>query len=207
MATWTPIHEGLYPFGNQEWMLETEVCGIPSGGTVNLTLSVCGAGMFTCKDGTCISLKQRCDLRVDCADQSDESQCSIVDLPEGYHISIPPPASAENKTLPIYFTINIIAFPTIVTQDLTFVASMQLKLRWQDTRLNFLNLHDDRTLNLLSEEAVASVWTPRVFFRNARGNIFTNLERGSRVEGIRQGEARRGPPSRPEEGKCIKIIV
>ncbi|ROT78797.1 putative glycine receptor subunit alpha-4 isoform X3 [Penaeus vannamei] len=199
VATWTPIQEGMYPFGNQEWHLETEVCGIPSGGTVNLTLSVCGAGMFTCNDGRCISLKQRCDLRVDCADQSDESRCSIVDLPEGYHIAIPPPAAAGNQTLPIFFTVNIIAFPTIVTQDLTFVASMQLKLRWQDTRLNFLNLHDDRTLNLLSEEAVASVWTPRVFFRNARGNIFTNLERGSRVEGIRQGEARPGPPSRPEE--------
>ncbi|KAG7166368.1 Glycine receptor subunit alpha-4-like 3, partial [Homarus americanus] len=152
------------------------------GTVVNLTLSVCGKGQFTCADGSCIDLTQRCDLRINCLDQSDEAQCSLVDIPPGYRTVIPPPPITDNNPLPIFFQISIISFPTIATQDLTFTATFQLSLQWQDTRLNYLNLKEDRTLNLLSGKATSDIWTPRVFFSNAQGNMFTNLDQGARVE-------------------------
>lgn len=204
-AWWAPAKDGLYPFGTREWTLTSDVCNLEAGARVNLTLSVCGEGQFTCADGICIDLTKRCDLRVDCLDQSDEMKCSLVDIPVGYRTFIPPPPTMPGEPLRIVFDINIIAFPNIATQDLTFTATLLPTLRWQDTRLNFLNLKADRTLNLLSREAAASIWTPRVFFSNAQGNLFTNLDEGSRVECVREGPPTPGSQSLPEEGNvCSK---
>lgn len=66
-------------------------------------------------------------------------------------------------------------------------------------RLNYINLKKDRTLNLLSQESKMGIWTPRVFFGNAHGNVFTNLNQGSRVECIQQGEPAVGGPHLPKE--------
>ncbi|XP_071531024.1 LOW QUALITY PROTEIN: uncharacterized protein [Panulirus ornatus] len=199
VAFWKPLQEGMYPFGTKSWVMAGKVCQLSVGAVVNLTLSVCGEGEFTCADGTCIKLSQRCDLRVDCPDQSDEAQCSIVDVPQGYRHSIPPPPTTEGDPLDILFLVDLIAFPSIVTQDLIFDTTLSLHLRWKDIRLNYLNLHDDRTLNLLSRESVESIWTPRVFFSNAQGNVFTNLGQGARVECIRQGPSQPGPPDLTHE--------
>ncbi|XP_045129533.1 uncharacterized protein LOC123515136 isoform X2 [Portunus trituberculatus] len=193
-ALWQPLREGNYPFGTKTWKLAGEVCNILPGTLVNLTLSVCRNDQFTCSDGTCIPLENRCDLRIDCGDQSDEAQCSVVQLPQGYRNTIPPPPTQEGSPLQVLIYINIIAFPSIVTQDLTYVSTMSLSLQWKDVRLSYLNLKDDRTLNLLFGEAVASIWTPRVFFSNAQGNIFTNLDQGARVEVVRQGTSKPAPP-------------
>ena len=190
----------MYPFGSHMWTLGSKVCNKHDGEEVQLTISICGEGKFTCSDGSCINLRQRCDLRVDCPDQSDEARCSLVDVPLGYRTTIPPPTALDVGALPILFTINIISFPSIETEDLTFSTSLELKLRWQDTRLTYRNLKDDRSLNVLSQSSVSSIWKPRVFFSNARGNVFTNLDEGSRIECIRNGESVTGPPHLQEEG-------
>ncbi|XP_071544757.1 uncharacterized protein [Panulirus ornatus] len=198
-ASWAPMKDTMYPFGTQQWELGTEVCGMKAGTKVPLTISVCSGGQFTCADGTCIDLSQRCDLRVDCRDQSDESSCSVVDVPPGYSITIPPPPPTRGEPLPVALNLNLIAFPSIITQDLTLVASFKLSLRWRDVRLNFLDLKDDLSLNLLSAKSVEAVWSPRVFFSNAKGNVFTNLDQGSRIECVREGPSRPGPPHHPVE--------
>lgn len=179
------------------------MCGMVAGESVNITLSVCGDGKYTCADGTCINLENRCDLRLDCPDFSDEAHCSVVDIPKDYHITIPPPPTTEGKPLPIYFTINIISFPSIATEDLTFMTSFELKLRWYDTRLNYLNLKDDRTLNVLSKESSQNIWTPQLFFSNAFGNVFTNLDQSARIECIQEAESVPGGPSLPDEGELL----
>ncbi|XP_068220245.1 uncharacterized protein [Palaemon carinicauda] len=199
MAWWKPPSEGMYPFGTHSWTLGTEVCDMIEGETVYLTISICGNGKFTCEDGTCIDLDQRCDLRVDCKDQSDEARCSLVDVPSGYRTTIPPPPPAGANSLPILFYINIISFPSIETEDLTFMTTLELKLRWKDTRLKYRNLKDDRSLNVLSQSSVAGIWKPRVFFSNAQGNVFTNFDEGSRIECVRLGNSVPGPPHLPEE--------
>lgn len=170
------------------------------GQTTSLTLSVCGQGQFTCTDGSCIDLIKRCDLRIDCKDLSDEATCSLVAIPPGYSSIIPPPHFTQNQALPIEFLLKIISFPNIATQDQTFTVTLELSLRWRDKRLDYHNLKEDRTLNLLSSKAVADIWTPQVFFSNAQGNKFTNLDQGSRVECVRGGDSYPGPPTLPEEG-------
>lgn len=161
--------------------------------------------MFTCEDGTCISLQQRCDLRVDCPDQSDEHSCGMVDVPPDYQINIPPSSATINESLDIDFTIKVISFPSVATQDLTFVTTFQLLLCWKDPRLNYFNLKTDRTLNMLSEESMKQIWTPMVFFTNAHGNVFANMEQGSRVECLQEGSSVEGDAKFTKEGECACI--
>ncbi|XP_064100869.1 uncharacterized protein LOC135211492 [Macrobrachium nipponense] len=197
-ARWTVRNEGQYPFGTHDWILLGEVCGMLPGTVVPLTISVCRIGQFTCADGTCINLTSRCDLRVDCPDQSDESACSLLDIPEGYHTDIPPPY-VKGEPLPVYFILELTSFPSIITQDLTLTANFKLSLRWRDLRINFLNLKDDGSLNVLPPGMATSIWTPKVFFSNAQKNVHTNLDQGARVECVRQGPSVPGPPSNPVE--------
>lgn len=202
-AVWKPSRGVHYPFGTNPWRLMSDACGLPAGTIVNLTLSECGKGMFTCEDGTCISLQQRCDLRVDCLDQSDEHYCILVDVPSNYQINIPPSPATMNGSLDIDFTVNVISFPSVATQDLTFVTTFQLLLGWRDSRLNYFNLKTDRTLNMLSKESMKKIWTPLVFFRNAHGNVFTNLNQGSRVECLQEGSSVEGGAKFTKEGEFV----
>ena len=143
----------------------------------------------------------RCDLRLDCPDDSDESGCSIVDFPPGYKNIIPPPSEDPEEPLPILFPVNIIAFPSIKTQELIFESTLQIKLRWRDSRLNFKNLKEDKTLNLLSRQSAENIWKPIVFFQNAFGKVYTNFDEGAKIECIPEGFPSPGDKSREEESK------
>ncbi|XP_068200691.1 uncharacterized protein [Palaemon carinicauda] len=199
IARWTPIRSGEYPFGKRPWTLGYDVCGLRNGDVVNMTLSVCGDGQFTCADGTCIDLSLRCDMREDCPDFSDEMKCSLVEIPTGYQKSIPPPSPRSNRPLPVKFSINIMSFSSIVTQDQTYGISFEVRLNWRDRRLNFMNLKEDRILNLLSPETINAIWTPKVFFKNAHDQIVAHAREDSMIECIREGSPIIGAPELPEE--------
>lgn len=201
MAVFVPPRPDIYPFGKKMWQVKTDVCGFNPGDLVHLTLSVCGDNQFTCDDGSCIILDKKCDLRVDCLDQSDEEGCTLLKIQPGYSVTIPPPPVSRNKPLEVNISVVIISFPVIKTQDLVFETNFKISLAWQDIRLNFLDLKNERSLNLLPKADVTKVWTPIVFFRNANGNIFTNLDQGSRVECIKNGSAVAGGQELAHEGE------
>ena len=46
--------------------------------------TTCKSGEFTCDNGHCITIEQKCDQTVDCDDFSDEEYCDIVDMNRGY---------------------------------------------------------------------------------------------------------------------------
>ena len=43
-----------------------------------LTLTKCLEDEFTCDDGSCVPIENRCDLKQDCEDNSDEKLCQKV---------------------------------------------------------------------------------------------------------------------------------
>ena len=43
-----------------------------------LKLTGCRDGEFTCSDGQCISMQQRCDQIIHCRDESDEDSCKLI---------------------------------------------------------------------------------------------------------------------------------
>ena len=61
---------GSLLLGTQSWEIYNDTCG--SHYTRNITMTACTDHQFTCQDGSCISMKERCDSKVQCGDGSDE---------------------------------------------------------------------------------------------------------------------------------------
>ena len=69
------------PVGLRQWIVNGDKC---EETTLKLLLTACQAHQYTCNDGTCIEKMQRCDLTVNCPDQSDERLCIPVVVPTDY---------------------------------------------------------------------------------------------------------------------------
>ena len=61
-----------YPLGRLNWKIEDGICQMSEGAVRSLTLTTCFPNKFTCDDGSCVRINQRCNLVVDCPDKSDE---------------------------------------------------------------------------------------------------------------------------------------
>ena len=67
-----------------------EECNKGKPYNITLKMSGCAEDEFTCGDGQCIDIKYRCDQVIDCRDKTDELDCSLLVLQDGYNQAIPP---------------------------------------------------------------------------------------------------------------------
>ena len=75
-----------YLLGKHEWTISEDDyhCGKGKPYTTFLKLSGCAEDEFTCTDGGCIKMKRRCDQVTHCWDESDEKECQVIILKDGY---------------------------------------------------------------------------------------------------------------------------
>ena len=52
---------------------------------------------------------------------------------------------------------------------------MEIALKWKEHRASFHNLKIDKTLNVLSEEDIHSLWLPNVVYENTNQKLTTRL--------------------------------
>ena len=55
-----------------------------------IKFTTCSAAQFTCDDGQCIDIEERCDQSADCEDTSDENNCKMLDMEQNYNKATPP---------------------------------------------------------------------------------------------------------------------
>ena len=136
-----------WPQGRRTWLLKETVCDQKAGELRTLLLTPCSSGKFTCDDASCIPLYQRCDLKPDCDDGSDEKDCLLVQFPVSYRKDIPPRAYSNlTKTLPIKIYL-IIESINVDTANMVMHTNLNLSMTWIDKRIDLLNLNTDKALN------------------------------------------------------------
>lgn len=179
LAYVTLASSDLYPFGRRLWSVVAPVCKKEVGTLMELSLSVCNETQYMCSDGQCIALEDRCDAKDDCIDETDEDNCAVLEIPEGYR-KFKPPKNSENSSLPLqpYLQVELLRFLNIEDVQSTINVEFQVQLKWTDSRLRFKNLRDNLLANPLSEEEVEAIWRPSVQFPNIKDGKLTMIKEG-----------------------------
>lgn len=112
-------------------------------------------------------MDQRCDLKVDCPDSSDEKDCGVLKVPDDYRSQIFP-ITATGEPLLVTVNVTILAFPEVNTLELSYTVDFILLMQWNDNRLQFYNLREQYDLNSLSNSVQKQIWAPALSFPNAR---------------------------------------
>ncbi|XP_066973211.1 uncharacterized protein [Macrobrachium rosenbergii] len=188
-----------YPMGRRWWVLEKVVCGQNPGSRRRLLLTPCQYNEFTCDDGSCIPHHERCDLKYDCRDNSDEALCHLVLKPDDYQEQLPPRSTQNSSDSLLIILLVSIETLSVDTLAMTMEVSYELMLTWEDSRLQYLNLKVSNTLNILEDEAMSSLWTPEVSFINTNDNHHTRVDADATMMIDRRAETRTRDEAAPEE--------
>ena len=153
--------------------------------------TTCSDGEFTCDDGLCISIEQRCDQVSNCLDKSDENQCVTVIVDDNYNKKIAPFTfdSVLNTIIPVNVDISmdIIDVLQIIEVQQEFELKLSLIMEWYDSRIIFHNLKKSRSANVPTTEEILKLWLPFVIFDNTKQNEATVLDGNSKVTFTREG--------------------
>ena len=116
-----------------------------------LLLSSCKDGQFTCDNGECIAILNRCDGVAHCPDLSDEKACNLVSVdPEKYLKGKTPPSGSA--TLPVEVSSQVWVILDIQEVGQVIKLQFQLSLKWYDSRVEYYNLKDNEKMNTLLYE-------------------------------------------------------
>ena len=99
-----------YVLGKHNWTISNDNYECNEGKPYKTMLKLTGCqkeGEFTCNDGQCIKMEERCNQLPNCRDKSDERNCQILLLEDGYNKNVPPISGADNRVVPVNVNISI----------------------------------------------------------------------------------------------------
>ena len=166
-----------FTLGRHNWTIKGDTGCSREGKeyTTELKMSGCEEGNFTCNDGQCVSMNQRCDQLPDCRDESDEKNCKVLVLMEdGYNTNVPPVISGVKK-VNVSISTDLLKLVDIKEEDYSIEIQFSITLQWKENRATYQNLKEDKTLNALTKEDIRKLWLPKVIFENTDQKDTTRL--------------------------------
>lgn len=166
-----------FPLGRMAWTIQNAkpnqkgICNLVNGEQHFLALSDCYPNGFTCTNGGCVSLDEKCNSILDCEDGSDEEDCEFLVVDKDYAKDKLPKRDTEKRPLQVFFSIDIGAFPEIDSTNFKVNSNFDISLRWYDPRLKFRDLKNETKFNGLSWEEGTHIWSPKLEFVNALGPL------------------------------------
>ena len=191
-----------YALGKHNWTVFNDSKDCPDGEnyTKELKLSGCEEGKFTCNDGQCVPMEERCNQLPDCRDKSDERDCRILFLEEGYNKRVPPISATEDnrkELTPVNVNVSLTLFKVVsmAEEEHSIELEFEIGLEWKENRATYQNLKFKQALNALSQADVERLWLPLVIYSNTDQKEMTRLgqpwEWSTLVDVVRQGNFRR----------------
>ena len=171
-----------YLLGKQRWDIDNDInCNIEgeeSEGIRLLKLTGCNTtGQFTCDDGQCVTMDQRCNQHPDCRDRSDETNCKILVLVRGYNKNVPPVPvdDKSNGTVKVSVSLDILKLVDIDEEDYSIEIQFSINLKWVEDRATYQNLKERQSLNAFTQENIEKLWLPKVIYENTDQKESTRL--------------------------------
>ncbi|XP_023335729.1 uncharacterized protein LOC111706994 isoform X2 [Eurytemora carolleeae] len=161
-----------HPLGRNMWEVNDTTCGRDDVLT-QLTLSACSSSeYFTCDSGECVQLPTRCNGTLECLDESDEHDCSMVQVDETYMKAMPP--ELPGGINPLNISLQILQFDKIDTLELTITLTVEIRIQWIDPRITLDSIdttvdEDGKIVKTeLEESSREQMWLPldHIFFYN-----------------------------------------
>lgn len=165
---------------------------------MELLLTTCSVDEYTCGEGTCINKHRNCDMITDCPDQTDELNCKIVIVPEGYSEELSPPRETSDP-LVIYFLINITSVRTFDLAAFAVAIDAIWHTKWHDSRLTFSNLQKNYQTNKVKERQ--KLWTPKLLVTDGTQSLVEGAGVAGNVYVIRETEPMADDDERIIEGQ------
>ena len=154
------------------------------------------SGEFTCHDGQCISMEKRCNQVPNCRDKSDEMECQLIVLKNGYNKNVPPisvRSGADDTIVPVAVNISITLMKVVEIEEVDHSIHLQFRinLQWRENRVKYQNLKEKASLNALTNADISQLWLPLVIYDNTDQKESTRLgetwEWVTRVSVVKEG--------------------
>lgn len=127
---------------------------------------MCKSNEVTCSSSTlCLPRSKRCNREADCPDESDEEECSIAIIPEGYSSEKPPPGRNRDSPVTVSVFLSLSSVMNINVKKFSLELNGEFQFWWRDSRIMYRNLRDFFMLNQIKHCQV--LWQPKLYIVDA----------------------------------------
>ena len=165
-----------FTLGKHNWTIKgDDGCSSADTYITELKMSGCQANEYTCNDGQCVSMDDRCNQLPNCRDESDERNCNVLVLKDGYNKNVPPiPVNVHDK-VNISVSIDLLKLVDIDEVDYSIEIQFKITLHWKENRATYHNLKENDNLNALTQNDIETLWLPIVIYENTNQKETTRL--------------------------------
>ena len=150
-----------FVLGSHNWLIQEDNVKCSRKGESYkrmLKLTGCKEGEFTCSDGQCIRMEERCDQIINCIDESDENNCKLIAFKENYNQKVPPftITITDFSVIPAKIRISTQLKNVLAISEFSHTIDLKLgiTLKWYENRVLYHNLKIEEALNVLTDVEV-----------------------------------------------------